>query len=121
MQQKIEDGVIFVKASKEEGAKIKSWRMMTLDKEKGYWYGAISRPLLENLKRNGGLIPPAKAILKEILTVQAAVDAERVKPDKDIKARYKYPVKAKLFTHQTRAANMALMVFGILPPDGRAE
>lgn len=119
MQQKIDDGFIYVKASKEEEAVIKTWRMMKKDKEKGYWYGAISRPLLENLKRNGGLIPPAKKILDDMLTVQAAVDAERIKPDKSISPRYKYPIKAKLFTHQIRAANMALMVFGVVPPEGR--
>ena len=116
MQQKIDDGMIFVRASKEEEAVIKTWRLMKKDKEKGYWYGSISRPLLENLKRNGGLIPPAKKILDEMLTVQAAVNTERIKPDSKIKARYKYPVKVKLFTHQTRAANMALMVFGIVDP-----
>ncbi len=121
MRQKIDNGIIYVQPSKEEEAVIKTWRMMKKDKEKGYWWGEITRPLLENLQRNGGLIPPAKEILKEMLTVQAAVDAERLKPDKEIKPRYKYPVKAKLFTHQTRAANMALMVFGILPPDGRKE
>lgn len=121
MQQKIEDGIIFVKPTKEKEAIIKTWRMMKKDKEKGYWYGEITRPLLENLQRNGGLIPPAKAILKEMLTVQKAVDAERLKPDKEIKARYQYPVKAKLFTHQIRAANMALMAFGILTPDGKWE
>ncbi len=121
MQQKIDNGIIFVKASREEEAVIKTWRMMKKDKDKGFWYGAITRPLLENLKRNGGLIPPAKKILDDMLTVQAAVDKERTKPDKEVKARYKYPVKAKLFTHQTRAANMALMVFGIVDPEGKAD
>ena len=121
MQQKIEDGIIFVKPTKEEEAIIKNWRMMKKDKKKEYWYGAISRSLLENLQRNGGLIPPAKAILKEMLTIQKVVDAERLKPDKEVKARYKYPVKAKLFTHQIRAANMALMVFEILPPEEHVE
>nr|DAS03448.1 MAG TPA: hypothetical protein [Caudoviricetes sp.] len=119
MQQKIEDGIIFVKPTKEKEAIIKTWRMMKKDKEKGYWYGEITRPLLENLQRNGGLIPPARKILNDMLAVQKAVDAERVRPTKEIKPRYKYPVKAKLFTHQIRAANMALMVFGILPPDGK--
>lgn len=118
MQQKIDGNIIFVKASKEEEAVIKTWRMMKKDKEKGYWYGEITRPLLENLQRNGDLIPPAKAILNEMLIIQAAVDRERVKPDKEIKPRYKYPVKVKLFAHQTRAANMALMVFGIVDPEG---
>lgn len=117
MQQKIEDRIIFVKPTKEEEAIIKNWRMMKKDKKKEYWYGEISRPLLENLQRNGGLIPPARKILNDMLAVQKAVDTERVKPDKEIKPRYKYPVKAKLFTHQIRAANMALMIFGILPPE----
>ena len=121
MQQKIEDGIIFVKASKEEDVIIKNWRMMKKDKEKGYWYGEISRPLLENLQRNGGLIPPARKILNDMLAVQKAVDTERVKPDKEIKARYKYPVKAKLFTHQIRAANMALMVFDVVKPERTSQ
>lgn len=116
MQQKIEDGIIFVKASKEEDTIIKNWRMMKKDKEKEYWYGEISRPLLENLQRNGGLIPPARKILNDMLAVQKAVDAERVRPTKEIKPRYKYPVKAKLFTHQIRAANMALMILGVVKP-----
>lgn len=116
MQQKIEDGVIFVKASKEEGAKIKSWRMMTLDKEKGYWYGAISIPLLTNLKEIGGLIPTAKEALKTLTEVQAAIDKERVKPDEEVSCYIKPPVKADLFKHQARAMNMALINFGLIEP-----
>lgn len=115
MQQKIEDGVIFVKASKEEGAKIKSWRMMKYEKEKGYWYGSISIPLLQNLKDNGGLIPKASEALKQLMQVQAAIDAERVKPDEEVKCLIKPPVKADLFKHQARAMNMALINFGIVP------
>lgn len=116
MQQKIEGGTIFVRASREEEAVIKTWRMMKKDKEKGYWYGQISRALLENLKRNGGLIPPAKKILDEMLMVQAAVDAERIRPDPEVHCYRKPPVKADLFRHQQRAYNMALMVFGLVDP-----
>lgn len=118
MLQKIENGLIFVKADKEQEAVIKTWRLMTKDKEKGYWYGIISKPLLLNLKRNGGLIPPAQKLLDQMQTVQDAVDAERVKPDKEVNPMYKFPVKAKLYTHQIRAANMALMTFGAVPPGG---
>lgn len=114
MQQKIEDGIIFVKASKEEDAIIKTWRMMKKDKEKGYWYGEITRPLLENLQRNGGLIPPAKAILKEMLTIQKAVDKERM--TEEPKPLIVPPVKVKLFKHQVRGYNMALMTLGLVEP-----
>lgn len=114
MQQKIEDGIIFVKASKEEDAIIKTWRMMKKDKEKGYWYGEITRPLLENLQRSGGLIPPAKAILKEMLTIQKAVDKERM--TEEPKPLIVPPVKVKLFKHQVRGYNMALMTLGLVEP-----
>lgn len=114
MQQKIEDGIIFVKASKEEDAIIKTWRMMKKDKEKGYWYGEISRPLLENLQRNGGLIPPAKTILKEMLTIQKAVDKERM--TEEPKPLIVPPVKVRLFKHQVRGYNMALMTLGLVEP-----
>ena len=110
MQQKIEGGVIFVRATKEESAVIKGWRMMRFDKEKGWWYGDVSKQLLGNLKRNGGLIPPAMEALERMNGIQAAVDAERVKPDEDVEPMYDFPVKATLFKHQVRAANMAGMV-----------
>lgn len=118
MQQKIEGGVIFVRATKEESAVIKGWRMMRFDKEKGWWYGDVSKQLLGNLKRNGGLIPPAMEALERMNGIQAAVDAERVKPDEDVEPMYDFPVKATLFKHQVRAANMAGMIFGLVDPPG---
>jgi hypothetical protein len=116
MQQKMENGLIFVRGSKEEDAIIKTWRMMTKDKEKGIWYAPVTKPLLENLSRNGGLIPPAKEALRKMREVQDAVDAERLKPDDKVEPMTTYPVKAKLYKHQIRAANMALMTFGIIEP-----
>lgn len=118
MQQMVKDGVIFVKAAtKEEGSMIRSWRMMTFDKDNGYWYGSLSVPLLLNLKRNGDLIAPARRELDHLLEVQATIDAERVKPDKDVRCYIEPPVKAKLYTHQKRAVNMALIEFGLIAPE----
>ena len=121
MKQKMDGGVIFVKASKEEGAVIKTWRLMKYDKEKDWWYGDVSRPLLENLKRNGGLIDPAKRELEKLDRIQAAVDAERVKPDEEVKPLCKFPVKVPLFTHQNRAANMAAYIFGLIEPERKED
>jgi len=117
MQQKIDDGILFVKASKEEGSMIRSWRMMTYDKAKGYWFGQMSIPLLENLMANGGLIPPAKEALAEMKRIQAAIDAERMKPDEEVRCYIEPPVKATLYAHQRRAMNMALINFGLIEPD----
>jgi len=117
VQQKVENGVIFVKASKEESASIKSWRMMKFDRERNWWYGEISMPLLKKLERLGGLVAPAREELERAERVRQAVDKERMKPDADVVPLADYPVKAKLFTHQMRAANMALILFGIIDPE----
>ncbi|MCD8366111.1 MAG: hypothetical protein LUC83_09975 [Clostridiales bacterium] len=117
MLQKLENGTIYVKPDKEQEAVIKSWRMMKQDKKRGYWYGPASIQLLQNLKRNGGLIPPAQEELERLLAVQRAVDAERVKPDAEVKPMCNFPVKANLYTHQIRAANMALLIFGLVDPE----
>lgn len=118
MLQKIENGMIYVIAKSDQEATIRAWRMMKKDKEKGYWYAPISKELLLNLQNRWGLIPPAKKLLEEMQEIQDAVDAERVKPDKDVSPMCRFPVKAKLYTHQIRAANMALMTFGAIPPGG---
>jgi len=117
MQQKIEDGMIYVRASKEESATIRSWRMMNFDRAQSFWYAPISIGLLEKLQANGGLIPPAKIALSELKKIQDAVDRERVKPDKDLKPYIDPPVKAKLYAHQKRSYNMALIHFGLVSPE----
>lgn len=42
--------------------------------------------------------------------------SERIKAAEEVKPLVKYPVRKKLYTHQVRAANMALMVFGLAKP-----
>ena len=117
MQQKIEGDYIYVKGSKEDDAIFRKWRLMKKDRKNGIWYGRISRQLLEKLKKHGGLIPPAKKALAEMDVIQDAVDAERIRPDAEVVALYPFPVKADLFKHQIRAANMAGVIFGVISPD----
>ena len=116
MQQKIDGSLIFVKATSEEGKLIKKWHLMRYDRKNKWWYGEVSRTLLMNLKKAGGLSPPAEEILNHMNIVQTAIDKERIKPDKDIKPLYKFPVKRNLYTHQIRAANMCALLFGIVEP-----
>jgi len=116
MMMKLDGGYIFVKATKEEGAVIKTWKMMSKDKQKGWWYGRASLQLLDKLYHNGGLIPAAKKEMERLAQIQEAVDRERIRPAEDLKPMAEYPVKPNLYAHQIRAANMALMVFGMAEP-----
>ena len=117
MQQKLDGQTLFIKASKEESSVIRAWHLMTLDKNRGYWYAEISIGLLEKLQQTFGLIPPAQDALTKLRRIQAAVDKERIRPDKDVECYIDPPVKVKLYKHQERAYNMALINFGLLDPD----
>ena len=121
MQQKLEDGIIFIRGDDKENSEIRRWRLMQYDKKKNIWYGEVSLTLLEKLLKHGGLIPPAKAELKKLIGIQKAVDAERMKPDDEVELMVDVPIKAKPFTHQKRAINMALMVFGVIDPLERKD
>ena len=111
MMMKLSDGYIFVKASEQEEATIKSWRLMTKDRKNNWWYGKESLQLLQKLYQAFGLTKVAKKRMDELLRIRSAVDAERIRPNEELKPLTEYPVKAKLYSHQVRAANMALMIF----------
>ena len=71
--------------------------------------------LAEILRRDGLSLPPsAERRRRELRAVQEAVDRERVN-QKPIPMA-KYPVKLPLYSHQTRGANMALLIFGWVQP-----
>lgn len=118
MMMKLDGGYIFVKADREEEASIKTWRMMSKDKKNGWWYARTSLQLLEKIYGTWGLIPAAKKEMERLRGIQAAVDRERIRPAGELKPMAEYPVKPKLYAHQVRAANMALMVFGMAKPPG---
>ena len=120
MKQKIDNGKIYIIPDEKDISTIRGWRLLKENKAKGYWVGDVSRTLLIKIKALGGLIPQARRELDRLNKIQEAVDKERVKPDDEVKPLYEYPVKAGLYKHQIRAANMALMVFGVAEPEGGA-
>lgn len=77
--------------------------------------GELSMDVLDRLSRMVRLPPAAEEIRQGMKLRQAAVDAERTAPDPKPLARY--PVKKNLYSHQVRAANMALLVFEAADPD----
>ena len=91
MKMAMKDGQILIKdADNTQFTIIKSWSKMKWSRAERMFYG------------------------QRLNQIAQAVDAERMKTDPE--PLYKYPVKFPLFKHQTRAANMALITFGLVPP-----
>ena len=78
------------------------------------FYGPAEIELLNKLAGIVRLPGPIEAERQRLNEIAQAVDSERMKEDPE--PLYKYPVKYPLFKHQTRAANMALITFGMVPP-----
>lgn len=91
---------------------------MKWNKRQNWWEGLVCAELLNRLSKLIPLPKPLNAERYRLNAVQEAVDAERVRPTEDLKPFVKYPVKRNLYAHQMRAANMALLTFGLMDPAG---
>ena len=92
-------------------AAIREINLMTYDRKNKCLRAPISIDLLERLKALFGYLPAVyDGMLSEMQRTREATDFERNNPDPVPLVHY--PVKADLFKHQIRAANMALIHFG---------
>ena len=108
MKMAIRDGTVYLKdLTPEQIARIKSWNCMKWNRQLQMMIGELSMDVLDRLSRMVIRLPPAAEEIRQGMKLrQAAVDAERTAPDPKPLARY--PVKKNLYSHQVRAANMAL-------------
>ncbi len=120
MRSRIKGGYIqVIEADPMQAAALKSWGgMIKWNKREKLWEGLVCAELLDRLSRLCPLKGAAEAERLRLDAVQAAVDAERVRPAGGLKPLVKYPVKKGLYAHQVRAANMALLTFGLVEPVG---
>ena len=116
----IKDGQVLIKeADKNQYLIIKSWNKMKWSKAEQMLYGPVDAKLLNKLAELVRLPGAYEEIRQKLNRIAKAVDEERMKPDPE--ALYKFPVKLPLFKHQTRGANMAMIVFGLVePPEKKA-
>ena len=115
MKMAMKDGQILIKdADNTQFTIIKSWSKMKWSRAERMFYGPAEIELLNKLAGIVRLPGPIEAERQRLNIISQAVDAERMKPEPE--PLYKYPVKFPLYKHQTRAANMALITFGIVPP-----
>lgn len=111
----LKDGQVLIKeADNNQFLIIKSWAKMKWDKGQQMLYGPADIELLNRLAGLVRLPGPIEQERQQMNRVAQAVDAERMREDP--KPLYKYPVKLPLYKHQIRGVNMALMVFGLIPP-----
>ena len=120
MRIKMDNGcIVIIEADSPQTAVLKSWGgMMKWNKKQNWWEGLVCAELLNRLSKLIPLPKPLNAERYRLNAVQEAVDAERVRPTEDLKPFAKYPVKRNLYAHQMRAANMALLTFGLMDPAG---
>lgn len=115
MKMKIENGSLIVAGiDSMQYAVIQSWNAMKWDRSRQWFEGAATGELLNRMAGIVRLPAPIEAERQRMNSIQAAVDAERIKDVPE--PLYKYPVKIPLFRHQVRGANMALLTFGLVEP-----
>ena len=95
---------------------IKSWGKMKYSKKDKSLSAVADIELLDKLNDMVQLPAYIEAYRQGIHKVQDAVDRERT--TKEPKPLMQYPVKLPLYQHQVRGANMALLTFGWVPPEG---
>ena len=116
MKMALKDGKVLIKdADSTQGAVIRSWNRVRWNKSLKLFEGDLSGDLLDRLAKLVKLPQVIEEERQAIHRVQRAVDQERARKDPEPLVRY--PVTKQLYKHQVRAANMALITFGIIPPE----
>ena len=87
---------------------------MKYDRRKNMMIGDCSKELLDKLSKIVRLPPAIENYRQRLDETQRAVDKMRI--EKEPEALVKYPVQGSLYEHQVRAANMALLTFGLADP-----
>lgn len=120
---RMRDGCIqIVEADSTQTAVFKSWGgMMKWNKKKKWWEGLVCAELMNRLAKLVPLPEPLNAERHRLNAVQETVDAERIRPAEELRPLVRYPVKKNLYAHQMRAANMALLTFGLVDPQGNRD
>lgn len=116
MKMKMENGQLIVAdVDSSRYAIIKSWNLMRWNKGMQWLEGPVTLDLLDRMAKLVRLPEQIDSERLRMKRIQDAVDRERMK-EKPTNVYY-YPVKANLFMHQQKAANMAALTFGWVSPE----
>ena len=114
MRMAIKGGAVWVAdAMPDWAARAKKTGLLKADRKSGMLYGVANIQTLDLIREAAGRLPgPAEELRQELMARQRAVDAEREASEPV--PLVEYPVKRKLFAHQVKGANMALIAMGIV-------
>lgn len=116
MKMAMKDGKILIKdADPTQSAVIKSWGTLKWQRGTQMFIGNADLDTLTRLAKMVRLPPIIEETRIRLAKTQEAVEIERTMEHPE--ALVRYPVKMPLYEHQTRAANMALLTFGLLDPE----
>ncbi len=120
MKIALRENTIFIKdMDNVQFAILKSWNKMKWDRTQQMLHGPVDGELLNKLAGLVRLPANIEAERQRLNSIQDAVDAQRM--SEEPVPLYNYPVKMPLFKHQTRAANMCLLTFGLVDPPKKEE
>lgn len=115
MRMAIKDGKIYlIEFDSTQYGIMRSWGALRYVRAKQWMEGTVSLELLEKLARITTLSPTAEQLRKKLAGTQEAVD--KLRTEKDPKPLVHFPIKGSLYKHQIRAADMALVEFGLVDP-----
>lgn len=116
MRMAIKDGRIYlIEFDSTQYGIMRSWGTLRYVRAKQWMEGTVSLELLNKLAGITQLSPTAAALRKKLADTQQAVD--KLRTEEDPKPLVKFPVKGSLYKHQIRAADMALVEFGLVGPE----
>lgn len=115
MKMAVKDGMIYIiEFTDYEFAAMRSWNSLRYVKGKCMMQGPVSLELLDRLAGLTTLPPRTAAVRDQLRRTQDAVD--RLRTAKHVPDLVDFPVKGSLYEHQKRAAEMALVEFGLIDP-----
>lgn len=116
MRMAIKDGRIYIiEFDSTQYGIMRSWGTLRYVRANKWMEGAVSLELLDKLAGITALPPKAAELRKKLADTQKAIDTLRT--EEDPKPLVKFPVKGSLYKHQIRAADMALVEFGLVDPE----
>lgn len=115
MKLALKNGDIFIADCNEvQVTVVKSLLGIKWYKPQKYWYGPASAELLVRLSKLCKLPIEIELEKQRLVMLQGMIDLERMKEEPT--ELYPYPVKIKMYKHQVRGANMAMLAIGLAEP-----
>lgn len=120
MKVAIKDGrIVLAQIEQARMDKLKKTGMLRWNRATRTYSAPVTLDLLEVLAQIFPLPDTVEAERRRLAGIVCQLDAQRAASEPV--PLTSYPVRARMFRHQVRAANMAMLVFGVVSPEERTK